>query len=224
MQVSNEIDQSLLSEDKNILEKTHYETYKRILDVFLTLLLLPLILPLILIISLLIKLDSKGKIFFSHVRIGKNGTPFKCYKFRTMVINAEEVLKDVLKDEKAKVEWGKDFKLREDPRITRIGNFLRKSSLDELPQIFNVFQGNMSFVGPRPITNAEIAKYGNNFIYYKEVKPGITGIWQISGRNDIDYDKRVNLDKQYSQSKSIREDLKIIFKTIPVIFTKKGAY
>lgn len=224
MQVTNKIQQSLLSEDKIILEKTHYETYKRILDVSLTLLLLPLILPIILIISLIIKLDSKGKVFFAHVRIGKNGTAFKCYKFRTMVSNAEAVLKDVLKDEKAKEEWGKDFKLREDPRITRIGKFLRKSSLDELPQIFNVLQGNMSFVGPRPITSAEVAKYGNNFIYYKDVKPGITGLWQISGRNDIDYDKRVILDKQYSQSKSIREDIKIILKTIPVIFTKKGAY
>lgn len=224
MQVAEKIEHSRIEESEIVTPKGHYELYKRVFDVCFALLLLPLLLPVMLIIAILVKLDSKGPVFFSHKRIGKNGDSFHCYKFRTMIQNADKLLKEVLKDEDAHEEWKKDFKLREDPRITKIGKFLRKSSLDELPQLFNVLMGNMSFVGPRPIVDAEIKKYGRDFAYYTSVKPGITGLWQVSGRNDMDYNERIALDKEYTSLKSVKEDLKIILKTIPVVFMKRGAY
>lgn len=224
MQAIEKIDNSIIEETIITHKKGNYELYKRIFDVCFALFLLPFLLPLMALIATLIKLDSNGPIFFAHRRIGKKGMPFDCLKFRTMVQNADKLLNEVLLDKEAQKEWKKDFKLREDPRITRIGKLLRKSSLDELPQFFNVLNGNMSFVGPRPIVKDEVEKYGRDFTYYISAKPGITGLWQISGRNDTLYSKRINLDKTYLLQQSISADLKIILKTIPIIFSKKGAY
>jgi undecaprenyl-phosphate galactose phosphotransferase len=142
-----------------------------------------------------------------------------------MVINSDEVLQELLDNNpEVKGEWEKDFKLKDDPRITKLGNFLRKTSLDELPQLINVLQGKMSLVGPRPIIDKEIPKYGEYFEYFKAVKPGITGLWQVSGRNDIDYDERVQLDVWYVRNWSVDIDFIILIKTIVVVLSRKGSY
>ncbi|MDI6851169.1 MAG: exopolysaccharide biosynthesis polyprenyl glycosylphosphotransferase [bacterium] len=199
---------------------------KRIIEVVLAVVLLPVLLPLIFLIGVAIILDSKGPIFYSQQRIGRGGRPFKCLKFRTMYIDADLRLKEILaKDEKAREEWTKYFKLKNDPRVTRIGKFLRKTSLDELPQIFNVLKGEMSFVGPRPVLREELEKYYREFSrYYFEVRPGITGLWQISGRNELDYEQRVKLDVWYVLNWSLWLDFVIFVKTIKVVLSGKGAY
>lgn len=168
---------------------------------------------------------DKGPVFFGHTRIGQDGRSFKCWKFRSMVTNAQEILQELLKnDPAAKAEYEKDFKLKDDPRITKIGNFLRKSSLDEIPQLYNVLCGEMSLVGPRPIVEAEKKYYGDDFAYYAAVKPGITGLWQVSGRSDTGYEQRVALDKLYVSQWSVWKDIVILFKTVYVVATGKGAY
>jgi len=183
---------------------------------------MPLTLFLTLIIGVLIKLDSRGPIFFNQIRVGKNGKKFKCYKFRTMVPNAEE-LKSSLQHLN-EIE-GPAFKIREDPRLTRLGKYLRAYSFDEFPQLFNIIKGEMSFVGPRPPTPDEVNNYKTWQKKRLEVKPGLTGLWQISGRNNIqDFDEWVNLDLKYIQEISIKNDLLIILKTVPVVLFKKGAY
>ena len=168
---------------------------------------------------------TKGHPIFSHERIGFRGHKFKVYKFRTMYLDADERLELLLKScDESKEEWEKDFKLKNDPRITKIGDFLRKTSLDELPQLINVLKGEMSLVGPRPITEAEIQKYGEYFEYFTAVTPGITGLWQVSGRNDIDYDERVQLDVWYVRNWSIELDIQILIKTVLVVLKRKGSY
>jgi Undecaprenyl-phosphate galactose phosphotransferase WbaP len=169
--------------------------------------------------------QSGGSAFFGHQRIGQNGVPFNCYKFRSMVPNAQEVLQELLgNDPVARLEWEQDFKLKNDPRITPIGAFLRKTSLDELPQLWNVLRGEMSLVGPRPVIREELERYQENVHYYHEVKPGMTGLWQISGRNDTDYANRVYLDSWYVKNWSLWYDITILFKTVNVVLQKKGAY
>lgn len=186
---------------------------------------LVVILPIIALISLIIYLDSPGPVIFAHKRIGKNGQTFSCYKFRSMIPNAQEVLKEYLAgNADAREEWARDFKLKDDPRITRIGGFLRKTSLDELPQLFNVIKGEMSLVGPRPIVAGEVPKYGKYIYDYYLVRPGITGMWQVSGRNDIDYDERVQLDSWYVRNWSLWLDIMLLFKTVRVVLKGKGAY
>lgn len=168
---------------------------------------------------------DKGPVFFGHTRIGQNGSSFKCWKFRSMVPNAQEILHELLNnDAVAKAEYEKDFKLKDDPRITKIGHFLRKSSLDEIPQLYNVLCGEMSLVGPRPIVEAEKKYYADDFAYYTAVKPGITGLWQVSGRSDTGYEQRVALDKLYVREWSVWKDIVILFKTVYVVATGKGAY
>lgn len=159
-------------------------------------------------------------------RIGKDGKPFKCIKFRTMYRDADKRLKDILEaDEKAREEWEKYFKLKEDPRVTKVGKFLRRTSLDELPQVFNVLKGDMSFIGPRPVVKKEIEQYYRDKAqYYYEVRPGITGLWQVSGRNELDYERRVRLDVWYVLNWSLWLDLIILLKTVKVVFSGKGAY
>lgn len=179
------------------------------------------------LIALAIKLTDGGKIFYQHTRIGHKGKKFKVLKFRSMYIDADKKLKEILEnDPKAREEWEKTFKLRNDPRITPIGKFLRKTSLDELPQFFNVLKGDMSVVGPRPVVEEELNKYyKDNAKYYLSVKPGITGYWQVEGRSDIEnYDERVKMDVWYVQNQSFLLDLKIILKTIWVMISGKGAY
>lgn len=171
-----------------------------------------------------IKKDG-GDAIYGHERVGQFGKKFKCYKFRSMVVNSDEVLQNLLEsDPVAKAEWDKDFKLKNDPRITKIGHFIRKTSLDELPQLWNVLKGEMSLVGPRPIVEVELERYGKYVDDYLSVKPGLTGLWQISGRNDISYQDRVLLDVEYVKNQSFFGDLVILAKTAYVVIRGKGAY
>lgn len=158
-------------------------------------------------------------------RIGRGGRPFYCYKFRTMVPNAQEVLEDLLaRDPQARVEWERDRKLRDDPRVTRLGHWLRRLSFDELPQLFNIPRGDMSLVGPRPVVEEELGRYGPARIYYEMVRPGLTGLWQISGRNDLDYERRVALDTWYVRNWTLWYDIVILFRTLVVVPARAGAY
>ncbi len=154
-----------------------------------------------------------------------NGRKFKCLKFRSMVINSKEVLEEVLRtDPVARAEWDKDFKLKNDPRITKVGHFIRKTSLDELPQLWNVVRGDMSLVGPRPVVEDELARYAGDVDYYLMAKPGMTGLWQVSGRNDVDYETRVYFDSWYVKNWSLWNDIAILFKTVGVVLKRDGAY
>ncbi|MEL6640097.1 MAG: sugar transferase [Pseudomonadota bacterium] len=197
-------------------------TPKRIFDVLISVLLLPILLPIIGILYVIVR-SSGGPGFFGHTRIGRDGVEFKCWKVRTMVTDAQERL-DVLlaSDPAALVEWERDRKLRNDPRLTRLGEFLRKSSLDELPQIFNVMKGEMSLVGPRPVTAPELEKYGARKSVYLAMRPGVTGLWQVSGRNDVSYARRVALDSAYHNSVSLGMDLSILYKTGNAVLKRTG--
>ncbi|MES1156881.1 MAG: sugar transferase [Alphaproteobacteria bacterium] len=171
---------------------------KRAFDVFVSAAVMIFLAPAFLTIAALIKLGDGGPIFYRHLRIGRSGQRFECFKFRTMAVDSQERLAFILQsDPHAAAEWRESQKLRSDPRVTKIGVFLRKSSLDELPQFFNVLRGDMSIVGPRPITRAELYRYGRDRRYYLLVRPGITGLWQVSGRSNASYDKRVQLDREY---------------------------
>ncbi|HEV2674589.1 MAG TPA: exopolysaccharide biosynthesis polyprenyl glycosylphosphotransferase [Aliidongia sp.] len=197
---------------------------KRACEILLALVLLSGLLPLFLIFAFVIRMDG-GPTFYGQVRVGRGGRPFRCLKFRSMVHNADKVLADLLaRDPEAAREWACDFKLKDDPRITKLGRFLRSSSLDELPQLLNVLRGEMSFVGPRPIVEAEIERYREDIDLYYLVRPGITGLWQISGRNDVTYDERVAFDARYVLNWSLKFDLLIMLKTLPAVLRKSGAY
>jgi Undecaprenyl-phosphate galactose phosphotransferase WbaP len=183
------------------------------------------ILPLIGLIGLLIRLDSPGPVFYSHLRIGQNGEHFQAWKFRTMVHDADAALQAYLdRHPEMQAIWQRDQKLRHDPRVTRVGRFLRRTSLDELPQLWNVLRGEMSLVGPRPIVDEEVQKYGNKFELYKKVLPGLTGLWQVSGRNNITYEERVNLDAYYVRNWSVWLDIYVLLRTIWVVAKGEGAY
>jgi len=215
-----------LIEIKNRLKSKVRVFIQNLLNYLLVIITLPLILPIIAIFALLIKQESKGAVFFAHERVGRHGRIIPTYKFRSMYHDASERLKKLLEqDEALKVEWETNFKLKDDPRITKVGKFLRKTSLDELPQIFNILRGEMNFVGPRPVIQEEIEKYyGDDAEYYYMVKPGITGLWQVSGRSDTDYPFRVATDKWYVTNWSIWLDIVILFKTVKVVVFQKGAY
>ena len=201
----------------------NYKIIKRFLDFIFAFLLIILLIPLFLIIGILIKISSKGSIIYIQKRIGKNNTSFSCYKFRTMHPQSKYLLKKILiKNKDFKNQFSETRKIKNDPRITRIGKFLRFSSLDELPQIFNVLIGDMSFIGPRPIVKSEIKKYGKEFGKVFSIKPGISGLWQVSGRNNLSYDKRVELDINYSENINFLLDIKIFIRTIVVILFPFG--
>ena len=201
------------------------DSFTRMMDVTLAILALVFLLPLLFVIALAIYLQDGGPILFSHRRIGFHGRPFYCLKFRSMALNAETRLAELLaNDPVARMEWAKSFKLKDDPRVTKLGLFLRRSSLDELPQLINVLRGEMSLVGPRPIVEKEIVRYGHRFQHYCAVKPGITGIWQISGRNDVDYRSRVAMDCLFAKSKCPRLYLWIVVATIPAVLSRRGSY
>lgn len=213
------------------LEVTHQlinpaqQVIKRLLDLFLIFFFLPLLLLLWVLIALAIKLDSPGPVFYTQKRVGHGGKDILIWKFRTMVENAEEVLEQYLARYPAlRAEWDKNFKLKHDPRITRMGRLLRRTSLDELPQLWNVLCREMSLIGPRPIVAEEIPLYGDDFDIYKQVVPGMTGLWQISGRNDTTYQERVNLDVYYVQNWSIWLDVHILIHTIVSALQGRGAY
>jgi len=197
---------------------------KRVFDLFGAFILLIIGAFPMLYIGWLIRRDG-GPAIFAHQRIGRSGKIFPCFKFRTMHVDADLQLRQLLSsDSVARDEWNREFKLRKDPRITRIGKFLRQTSLDELPQLFNVIRGEMSLVGPRPIVQAELERYGDNAHYFLMVRPGMTGLWQINGRSDISYDTRVYLDTWYVKNWSLWYDVAILFKTVRVVFQGKGAY
>ena len=197
----------------------------RALDIAVSFLALVFLAPLLIFVAVAVYLSDPGPIFFAHRRIGRNGQAFPCLKFRSMVIDADRRLNELLSmDPHARFEWEQDHKLRNDPRITAIGAFLRRSSIDELPQLMNVLRGEMSIVGPRPIVEDEVVRYGRKFKMYCRVRPGITGLWQVSGRNDISYRRRVACDVLYARSKSLTFDLKIILMTLPAVLNAKGSY
>lgn len=198
---------------------------KRALDLAIAIPALIFLLPFMLCVAALVRLADGGPAIFSQPRIGRNGEVFRCLKFRSMIINAQEVLDHVLAtDPDAAAEWAADQKLRNDPRITRVGAFLRKTSLDELPQLINVVRGEMSIVGPRPIIRDEIPRYGRSFADYTSVRPGLTGLWQVSGRNDTTYAERVAMDRLYARQHSVAGDLAIIVKTVPAMLASRGAF
>ncbi len=218
------IHELLMLEIKGNLNHLASRCAKRSFDLFGAVTLITVLSPLLLIVCFLVR-KSGTQIIFQHTRIGRGGTEFGCLKFRSMVPNAQTVLEDLLaSDEKARAEWEREFKLREDPRVTKIGNFLRQTSLDELPQLWNVIKGEMSLVGPRPVVREEIARYGKNAAFYYQAKPGITGLWQVSGRNDIDYDSRIDLDVWYVENWSMWKDIIILFRTVNAVAARNGAY
>ncbi len=202
-----------------------YRVLKRGLDLLLVALCLPVLTLMVGSIALAIRLTSPGPIFFSHRRIRGHGRFFSMWKFRTMCVNSAEVLEDYLAaNPEARAEWRKDHKLKHDPRVTRVGEFLRKTSLDELPQIWNVITGSMSLVGPRPIVAAEVEKYGPYFADYCLVKPGVTGLWQVSGRSRVSYPERVQLDRYYAHHWSLAADVWILLRTCRSVANQDGAY
>lgn len=219
------VEQLTVIKSKNNLSRRANRLVKFVFDMVLTLAGTLAILPILLVLSILVGIDNKGRIFFAHRRVGRNGREFPCYKFQTMVPDADKVLIQYLSvNEAARREWENSFKLTNDPRVTRLGAFLRKTSLDELPQVFNVLRGEMSLVGPRPIVRAEIAKYGKNIREYYMVRPGITGMWQTSGRSDTTYEERVAMDTWYVRNWSIWLDIKYLIKTFTTVISRKGAY
>jgi lipopolysaccharide/colanic/teichoic acid biosynthesis glycosyltransferase len=201
------------------------EGAEEVIDLTLAFLLLIFLLPLLALTAFAIYSSDGGPVLFRHRRIGRDGRPFYCLKFRSMAADAEKRLADLLnRDDAAREEWGRDFKLRRDPRVTPLGRFLRQSSLDELPQLINVLRGEMSLVGPRPIVEDEAARYGRYFSEYCSVKPGLTGLWQISGRNDVSYRRRVAMDCLYARKKSPLWNVWIITATVPAVLTRSGSY
>ena len=210
---------------KNNLSKWYNRLFKRVFDLICAGLGTIALLPVFVLIAILIYIDNPGPIFFAHRRVGQHGKEFPCYKFRSMCVNAQEELEKYLAaNPAAREEWNRDFKLKDDPRITKIGGFLRKTSLDELPQLINVIKGEMSLVGPRPIVQAEIEKYGDYIHDFYLVPPGITGVWQVSGRSDTTYDERVAMDSWYVHNWSVWMDIAYLWKTVSVVLNRKGAY
>lgn len=206
---------------KSVKGKRAYLYIKKVIDIILSIMSLVIILPLIFLIAILIKIDSRGPIIYKQKRLGRNGKLFTIYKFRTMVINADEVMKNFTEDQKR--EFQQFFKLKNDPRITRIGNILRKTSLDELPQIFNIIRGDMSIIGPRPVVENEICKYGDLGSKYLSVKPGLTGWWACNGRSITTYEDRIDLEMYYIDNLSFKLDFKCFIKTVSAILKKEGA-
>ncbi|CAM3754045.1 undecaprenyl-phosphate galactose phosphotransferase WbaP [Rahnella victoriana] len=206
------------------LVKRSSRVMKRLFDIVGSLSIMLLLSPVLLTLIYLVSRDG-GKPIYSHQRVGRNGKKFGCLKFRSMVLNSKEILENLLaNDPEARAEWNKDFKLKNDPRITKIGHFIRKTSLDELPQLWNVLKGEMSLVGPRPIIESELERYEGEVDYYLMAKPGMTGLWQVSGRNDVDYSERVYFDAWYVKNWSIWNDIAILFKTVKVVLKRDGAY
>lgn len=205
------------------IKKTSYLFIKRLFDILMALIGVLFMLPIAIIVKIsYLCTGDKESIFYTQRRIGKNGKVFNLYKFRSMVCNADEVLKEMLKQEKYKKQWKKYQKIDNDPRITKVGKFLRKSSLDEMPQFLNVLKGEMSMIGPRPLVEGELDEHGGNHEIYESVRCGITSNWAVAGRSDVSYDERLELEYYYVKHMGLLLDLKIIFKTISVVFLKKG--
>ena len=198
-----------------------YRLIKRIFDFILSLIGIAIMSPLFLIISIMIKCDTKGPVFFKQRRIGLNGKPLYIYKFRTMVTNAEDLIASFTPEQKK--EWEESYKLKDDPRITRVGKILRKTSLDELPQLINIIKGEMSIIGPRPVVEEELSWYGNDVDLVLSVKPGLTGWWAVNGRSEVPYPKRCDLELNYVKNASLALDVRILLGTLKVVFSQRGA-
>jgi len=197
----------------------------RVFDILGALLVLALALPVIVLVLLAIKLTSRGPVLFAHRRVGRHGRRFACLKFRTMAVDADAQLKALLdRDPAARAEWRRSQKLRRDPRVTTVGRFLRRTSLDELPQVFNVLIGDMSLVGPRPIVESEIPRYGRHFALYCRVRPGVTGLWQVRRHTGTSYRRRVAFDVTFARARSLRLYLLILARTVPAVLTGRGAW
>ncbi|HEX3472491.1 MAG TPA: sugar transferase [Silvibacterium sp.] len=202
-----------------------YKIGKRALDLLISIAVLPVVLVLIAVVSVLVKATSPGPIFYRHTRVGLNGKPFGLWKFRTMFHKSDHIFWNHLAESvEAQQEWIRYQKLRRDPRITKIGTFLRRTNLDELPQLFNVLLGEMSLVGPRPVVKDELKRYGAGGTLYAAVLPGITGLWQVSGRGSLPYERRVALDVEYVSTWSLAGDLVVLTKTLNAVWTCRGAY
>lgn len=207
---------------EKVLNKNNtYLAVKRGIDVFLSSIALIILLPVFAIIALAIKLESKGPIFFKHTRIGKEGKIIKIYKFRSMVQNAEELIKKFTPEQMK--EYKENYKLADDPRITKVGKFLRKTSLDELPQLINIIKGDLSIIGPRPVVQEELEKYGTNTQKFLSVTPGLTGYWAANGRSDTTYEERMQMELYYIDNLSFKMDVKVFFKTIEAVIKREGA-
>lgn len=209
------------SDVKTKISKKVYIKIKRVIDVILASVALILLSPLFAIIAIAIKIDSKGPVFFAHKRIGKNGKIIKLYKFRSMVINAEELIKSFTPEQMR--EYKENYKLTNDPRITKVGKFLRKTSLDELPQLINIINGDLSIIGPRPLVADELEKYGVNKDKFLSVTPGLTGYWAANGRSNTTYEQRMKMELYYIDNLSLKMDIKVFFKTILSVVKKEGA-
>lgn len=194
-------------------------------DIVISLLALLFLAPLLLLLSAIIFLADGGHPLFVQQRLGKRGELFRCFKFRSMTRNADKRLHALLSsDPAARAEWDRDHKLRNDPRVTPLGRFLRKSSLDELPQLFNVLLGEMSLVGPRPIVSSEVSRYGSHYRYYCALRPGLTGLWQVSGRNNVSYRRRIACDVLYARRRSTSVNLSILAATVPAVLSARGSF
>ena len=210
---------------RNNLARRRNRIVKRVFDLVCTTIGSILISPILIVLTIMVAISNKGHVIFAHQRVGKHGVLFPCYKLQTMIPNAQEALEKYLKENpEARKEWEENFKLEHDPRVTKLGAFLRKTSLDELPQLWNVIRGDMSLVGPRPIVTKEIERYGDYFREYSMVLPGITGMWQASGRSDTTYEERVAMDTWYVRNWSVWIDLMYLFKTVKAVAFGKGAY
>mgnify|MGYP002549229119 FL=1 len=209
------------SDVKTKISKKVYIKIKRVIDVILASVALILLSPLFAIIAIAIKIDSKGPVFFAHKRIGKNGKIIKLYKFRSMVINAEELIKSFTPEQMR--EYKENYKLTNDLRITKVGKFLRKTSLDELPQLINIINGDLSIIGPRPVVADELEKYGVNKDKFLSVTPGLTGYWAANGRSNTTYEQRMEMELYYIDNLSLKMDIKVFFKTILSVLKKEGA-
>ncbi len=208
--------------NENILKRqSPYRYIKRFMDVILATIALVVLSPIFLIIAIAIKIESKGPVFFKHTRIGKNGKIIKLYKFRSMVINAEELIKSFTPEQMK--EYKENYKLTNDPRITKIGKFLRKTSLDELPQLLNIIKGDLSIIGPRPVVTDELKKYGANTEKFLSVTPGLTGYWAANGRSCTTYEQRMQMELYYIDNLSLKMDIKVFFKTIEAVIKREGA-
>lgn len=228
MNINVESQEAILSRDIVIVpkiakkaSKINYMSVKRVFDLVISTIGLIILSPIFLILAIIVKLDSKGPVFFAHTRYGKNGKKFKMYKFRTMYENAQDMINDFTPEQMK--EWKENFKLQDDPRITKAGKFLRKTSLDELPQIVNIIKGDLSIIGPRPVIEEELEKYGENKEKFLSVTPGLTGYWQANGRSSTTYEQRMEMELYYIDHISPKLDFKIFFKTIESVIKKEGA-
>lgn len=212
---------SLIKIKEKIKSKRVFKFFKRAFDIVAATCATILLSPVLLVIGLAIKLDSKGKVIFKHKRVGKNGKPISIYKFRTMCENAEDMIKDFSPEQQK--EFKENYKLKDDPRITKIGNVLRKTSLDELPQLFNIIKGDLSIIGPRPVIEEELERYGDNKEKFLSVTPGLTGYWAANGRSDTSYDQRMAMELYYVDNMSLKLDAEIFKDTVDCVINKRGA-